>query len=152
MKIDGFYLRVICTCDQCDSPFCALQLTALIKHNWCALLYCCACLYHSLMALQPSWTTVPCLTRKLGLLISKSFVGIKQSVISVSLRTPMKNKIENLYYKTSLPHRPDNYIGFTSSRPPTFYNKIVHMLTRVCEGEFAIMVLATNKTCGQGRI
>jgi len=31
MKIDVFYLRVICTCDQCDSPFCALQLTALIK-------------------------------------------------------------------------------------------------------------------------
>jgi len=30
MKIDVFYLRVVCTCDQCDSPFCALQLTALI--------------------------------------------------------------------------------------------------------------------------
>jgi len=28
-------LRVICTCDQCDSAFCALQLTALIKPNWC---------------------------------------------------------------------------------------------------------------------
>jgi len=26
-------VRVICTCDQCDSAFCALQLTALIKHN-----------------------------------------------------------------------------------------------------------------------
>jgi len=24
-------LRFICTCDQCDSPFCALQLTALIN-------------------------------------------------------------------------------------------------------------------------
>jgi len=28
-----FTVRVICTCDQCDSPNCALQLTALIKHN-----------------------------------------------------------------------------------------------------------------------
>jgi len=135
MKIDVFYLRMICTCDQCDSPFCAIQLTALIKPNWCVLLYCCACLYHGLMALQPSWTTVPCLTTKLGLLISKSFVGIKQSEISVSLRTPLKNKIKNLHYKTSLPHRPDSYIGFTSSCPPTFYNKIAPMLTRVCEGE-----------------
>jgi len=28
-------IRVICTCDQCDSAFCTLQLTALIKPNCC---------------------------------------------------------------------------------------------------------------------
>jgi len=33
MKIDVIYLRLIRTCDQCDSPFCALQLTAMIKPN-----------------------------------------------------------------------------------------------------------------------
>jgi len=37
--------KLICTCDQCDSEFCALHLTALIKPNGCILLYCCACLY-----------------------------------------------------------------------------------------------------------
>jgi len=33
MKTKMFYstLGVICMCDQCDSAFCALQLTALIK-------------------------------------------------------------------------------------------------------------------------
>jgi len=92
-----FYLRVICTCDQCDSPFCALQLTTLIKPNWCVLLYCCASLCHSLIVVQPSWTAVPCPTTKLGLLISKPFVGTKQSVIGVALKPPLKNKIGNLY-------------------------------------------------------
>jgi len=97
MKIYVFYLRVICTCDQCDSPFCALQLTALIKPNWCVLLYCCASLCHSLIVVQPSWNAVPCPT-KLGLLISKPFVGIRQSVIGVVLKIPLKNKIGNLLF------------------------------------------------------
>ena len=92
-----FCLRVICMCDQSDSLFCALQLTALIKPNWYVLLYCFASLYHSLIVVQPSWTTVPCPTTRLRLLISKSFVGIKQSVISVALKTPLKNQIGNLY-------------------------------------------------------
>jgi len=30
-------LLVMCTCDQCDSPFCGLLLTALIKPSWCVL-------------------------------------------------------------------------------------------------------------------
>jgi len=127
MKIDVFYLRVVCTCDQCDSTFCALQLTALIKPNWCVLLSCVACLY-SLIVVQSSWTTVPCPTTKLSLLISKSFVGIKQSMISVTLKTPLKTRFGSCVYILSLPHRPDDYIGFTSSCPPTFYNKIAPML------------------------
>jgi len=116
---------VICTCDQCDSPFCALQLTAPIKLNWCVLLYCCAYLYHSLIVVQPSWTTVPCPTTKLGLLISKSFVGVKQSVISVALRTPL-TRLGMCIYTTSLPHRPDNYIAFTSSCPPILQQNCAH--------------------------
>jgi len=79
MKIDMFYLRVICTCDQC------------------VLLHFCVCLYHSLIVVQPSWTTVPCPTTELRLLISKPFVGINQIVISVALKTPLKNMIGNLY-------------------------------------------------------
>ena len=63
----------------------------------------------SLIVMQPSWTTVPCPTTKLGLLISKSFVGIKQSVISVALTTPIKTRLGICIYKTSLPHQPDNY-------------------------------------------
>ena len=124
-----FYLRVISACDQCYSLFYALQLTALIKPNWCVLLYCCACLYHhSLIVVQPSWTTVPCPTTKLDLLISKSFVGIKQSVISVALRTPLKTRLGMYIYKTSLPLWPDDYTGFKSSSLPTFYNKIAPMV------------------------
>ena len=34
-------------------------------------------------------------------------------------------------YKTSLPHLPDKYIGFTSSCPPTFYNKIAPMVLQM---------------------
>ena len=140
MKIDVFYLRVICTCDQCDSPFCALQLTALIKPYWCVPLYCFACLY-SLIVVQSSWTTVPCPTTKLSLLISKSFVGIKQSMISVTLKTPLKTRFGSCVYILSLPHRPDDYIGFTSSCPPTFYNKITPMPLG------NLFLLAANTTC-----
>ena len=119
--------HALASCDQCDSPFCALQLTALIKPNWCFLLYCCACLYHSLEVVQPSWIAVPCPTTKLSLSISKSFVRIKQGVIRVALKTLLKIKVGICIYKTSLPHRPDDYVGFTSSCPPTFYNKIAPM-------------------------
>jgi len=35
----------------------------------------------------------------------------------------------NLYVQNSLPHRPDDYIGFTSSSPPTFYNQIAPIST-----------------------
>jgi len=140
MKIDVFYLRVICTCDQCDSPFCALQLTALIKLNWCVPRYCCACLHHSLIVVQPSWTTVPCPTTKLSLLISKSFVEIKQNVISVAFKTPLKTKLGICIYKTSLPHRPEDYIGFTSSCPPHILQQIAPMhsqtaMSRLCKQE-----------------
>jgi len=127
MKIDVFYLRAICTCDQCDPPFCALQLTALIKPNWFVLLYWCACLYHSLIVVQPSWTTVPCPTTKLGLVISKSFVGIKQSVISVALKTPLKNKIGNLYLQNFTSASARRLYWFYIKLPPTFYNKIASM-------------------------
>ena len=125
MKIDVFYLRVICTCDQCNSPFCALQLTALIKPSWCVLLYCCASLCHSLTVVQPSWTAVPCPTTNLGLLISKPFVGIKQSVIGVALKTPLKNKIGNLYLQnfTSASAR-WLYWFYIKLSPPHFTTKL----------------------------
>ena len=127
MKIYVFYLRVMCTCDQCDSPFCALQLTDLTKPNWCVLPYCCACLHHvhSLIVVQTSWTTVPCPTTKLSLLNSKSFVGIKQSVISVAMKAPLKNKIGNLYLQnfTSASAR-WLYWFYTKLSPPHFTTKL----------------------------
>jgi len=143
MKIDAFYLRVICKCDQCDSLFCALQLTALIKRNLCVLLYCCASLCHSLTVVQPSWTAVLCSTTKLSLLISKPFVGINQSVIGVALKTPLKTRLGICIYKTSLPHRPDDYIGFASSCPPTFCNKIANMFSDIqgCELSHFVLIL-----------
>jgi len=58
---------------------------------------------------------------------SKPFVGIKQSVISIPLNITLKTRLWFCIYRTSLPHRPDDYIGFTSSCLPTMYNKIAPM-------------------------
>ena len=123
-------VRVICMCDQCDSAFCALQLTALIKPNWCFLLYCCACLYPNTILMEAGWTTAPCPTTNLSILIRKSSARIKQCVISVALKTPLKIRLGIGVYETSLLHRPDDYryIGFTPSCSPTFYNKIAPMI------------------------
>jgi len=38
-------------------------------------------------------------------------------VISVALKTPLKTRLGICIYKTLLPHRVDEYIGFTSSCP-----------------------------------
>jgi len=73
---------------------------------------------------QVGWITVPCPKAKLSLLIIKSFAEKKQSVISVASKTPLKTRLRICIYKTSLPHRPDDYIGFASSCPLTFYNEI----------------------------
>jgi len=48
-------------------------------------------------------------------------------VTSVALKTLLKTRLGICINKTSLPHRPDDYVGFTSSCPPTFYNKIAPM-------------------------
>jgi len=48
-------------------------------------------------------------------------------VISAALKKPLKTRLGNCIYIISLPNRPDDYIGFTSSCPPTFYNKIAPM-------------------------
>jgi len=62
----------------------------------------------------------------LGLLVSKPFVGMKQSVIGVALKTPLKTRLGIFcIYKTSLEHRPDDYIGFASTCPP-------HILQQNC--------------------
>ena len=66
------------------------------KTKGCVLLYWCASLYHSLIVVQPSWTAVPCPTTKSSL--------IKQRVISVALKTPLKNKIGNLYLQNFTSH------------------------------------------------
>ena len=59
-------------------------------------------------------------SRKLSLLISISFVVIKQS-----LKNTSKTRLWICIYKTSFTHRPNDYIGFASNcPPPTFYNKI----------------------------
>ena len=104
-------VRMICMCEQCDSAFCALQLTALIKPNCCVLQYCCACLYHSLIVVQPSWTTVRC---------PKTFAGMKHSVISVALRTPLKTRL----LQTSLRHRPTTILVLHQAFPPHFTTKL----------------------------
>jgi len=116
-------------CDQCDSTFCALQLTALIKPNWCSLLYCCACLYPNTILMEAGWTTASCPATHLSILISKSSARITQSVISFALKTPLQIRLGICIYKTSLLHRPDDYIGFTPCCPPTFYSKIAPMGT-----------------------
>jgi len=64
---------------------------------------------------QPSCIAVQCPTTKLSLLVSKSFVGIKQGVILVALKTLLKNKVGNLYLQNFTSASADDYDGFTSS-------------------------------------
>jgi len=88
-KLKCSTVRVISTCDQCDSAFCALQLTALMKPKWCILLYCCACLHPNTMLMEAGWTTVACPATNLSILsifICKSSARTKQIVISVALK------------------------------------------------------------------
>ena len=47
-----------------------------------------------------------------------------QSVISVALKTPLEIRLGICIYKTSLLHRPDDYLGFTPSCPPHFTTKL----------------------------
>jgi len=117
---------VICTCDQCDSAFCALQLTALIKPNWCVLLYCCACWHPNTILMEEGWTTVPCPVTNLSILICKSSARTKRDQCWSQI--PLEIRLAICIYKTPLLHWPDDYIGFTPSWPPTFYNKIAPML------------------------
>ena len=91
--------RVICTCDKRDSAFCALQLTALIKPNWCVVLYCCACL-HPNTIWKTGRTTVP--YTNLSILICNSSAKTKKSVICVALRTHLEIRLGICIYKTSL--------------------------------------------------
>jgi len=110
-------VRVICTCDQCDSAFCALHLTALIKPSWCFLLYCGACLYPNTILMEAGWTIVPSPATNLSILACKSSARTKQSVLSVALKTPLEIRLRICI------------ICFTPSCPPTFYNKIAPMVT-----------------------
>jgi len=44
-------------------------------------------------------------------------------MIGVVLKIPLKTRLGICIYKNSLPHRPDDYIGFTSSCPPPTFHK-----------------------------
>ena len=124
---------MICMCEQCDSAFCALQLTALIKPKCCVLPYCCACLHLNTILMETGWTTVSCPATNLHILICKSSARTKQSVISVAFKTPLEIRLGIYIYKTSLLHRPEDYIGFTPSCPPTIYNKIAPMVSMITQ-------------------
>jgi len=49
-------------------------------------------------------------------------------VISVAFKTPLKIRLGICINKTSHQHRPDEYVDFTPSCPPTFCNKIAPMV------------------------
>jgi len=66
--------------------------------------------------MEADWTTVPC----------PSFPKIKQSVISVALKTPLEIRLGTCIYKTSLMHRPDYYVGFIPSCPPILQQNCAH--------------------------
>ena len=74
-----------------------------------------------------NYGTAPCPAINWSILIRKSFARTKQSVISVALKTPLEIRLGICIYKTSLLHRPDDYIGFPRSCPSTFCNKIASM-------------------------
>ena len=126
-KLKWSALRVICTCDQCDSGFCALQVTALIKPNWYVLLYCCACFHPDTILMEAGWTTVPCPATNFSILICKSSASTKRDWCCP--QNTSGNKIGKLYrlYKTSLQHRPITILVSHQAVPPTFYNKIAPM-------------------------
>jgi len=63
---------------------------------------------------------------------------IKQCVISVAFKTPLKKRLGICIYKTSLLHRPDEYIGFTPSCPP-------HILQQNCAHGRSILLLDYKK-------
>jgi len=48
-------------------------------------------------------------------------------VVAVALKTPLQIRLGICIHKTSLLNRPDDYIGFTPSCLPKFYNKIAPM-------------------------
>ena len=48
-------------------------------------------------------------------------------MIGVAVKTPLEIRLGIGIYKTSLLNRPDDYIGFTPSCHPTFYNEIAPM-------------------------
>jgi len=129
---------VICTCDQCDSAFRALKLTAPTKPKWCVL-YCCACLHPYTILMEAGWTTVPRAATNLSILICKSSARTKQSVIGVALKTPLEIRLWICIYKTSFLHRPDVYIGFIPSCPP-------HILQQNCAHDYVICNSAVNLT------
>jgi len=100
------------------------------KTHWCLLRYCCACLNPNTILMETGWTTVPCPATNLSILTCKSPTRTKQSVISVALKTHLEIKLGICMLKTLLLHRPNDYIGFTPSCPPTFYKKIALMHER----------------------
>jgi len=115
---------VIYTCDQYDSAFCALQLTAMMKPHWCVLLYCCACLHPNTLLMETGWTTVSCPATNWSILTFQSSARARQSEICVSLKTHLEKSLGICIYKTSFLHRPDDYIGFTPSCTPHFITKL----------------------------
>ena len=69
--------------------------------------------------------TAPCPATNLSIIICKSFARTKQCEISVALKTPIEIRLGICIYKTSLLHRPDDYIGFPPSCP-------THILQQNC--------------------
>ena len=88
-------VRMICMCEQCDSAFCALQLTALIKPNWCFLLYCCASLYPNTILMEAGWTTAPC--PAINLSISICTLSARTKHDKCCSQNSSTNKIGNRY-------------------------------------------------------
>ena len=125
-KLKCSTVRVTCTCEQCDSAFCALQLKTLIKPNWCFLLYCCACLHPNTILMETGWTTAPCPATDLNILRCKSSARTKPSVVCVAIKTPLEIRLGICIYKTSLLHRPDDYIGLPSCPPHILQQNCAH--------------------------
>ena len=137
-KLKCSTVKVICTCDQCDSAFCALQPTALIKLHWCILLHYCACLHPNTILMEAGWATIPCPATKLSILICKPSARTTQNVITVALKTPLEIRLVNcIYVKHNFCIDPDDYIGFTPSCPP-------HILQQNCAHAYKQTVTANG--------
>jgi len=83
------------------------------------------CLFPSKSILmEAGWTTVQCPATNLRIVVRYVTHLQEQSLISVALKTPLEIRLGICIYKTALLHRPGDYIGFTPSCPPIFYNNI----------------------------
>ena len=124
MQIDVFYSRMICTGDQWRftvlcTPADSSDKTQLMCST---ILLCLFVSYSDSSATSLNYSTLS--NNKTSFFLNH-LQGYSKACLVLLREHLLKTRLGMCIYKTSFPHRPDNYFGLTSSCPPTFYHKIV---------------------------